>query len=47
MPYGTEWQKTKVTIKEVMGIQDCGHFITDPDPVAIFLIDDKGQVTLG
>ena len=47
MPYGTDLQQTKVTIKEVVGIQDCSHFITDSNHPIKFQIDDKGNVTPG
>ena len=42
MPYGSEWQETRVEIKEVIDIPNCGQY--DGRPVATFLIDHEGNV---
>ncbi|QSZ68282.1 hypothetical protein RJ40_12645 [Methanofollis aquaemaris] len=47
MPYGTEWQETKVEIKKVTDIPDCGHYNSDRYPVVTFLIDENGRITIG
>jgi hypothetical protein len=47
MPYGSEWQDTKVKIFEVIGIPDCGHYNHSQYPVVTFMIDENGNVTLG
>lgn len=44
MPNGTEWQDTRIQIKEVIGLPDCGHYNERRPPVVTFLIDQEGTV---